>query len=213
MNGLATTLAIVLLFGTTSLLHGQDIPDDKGFTLVKEKDNIFVYERWITFPKTNPPVEAREVMGIFYAKTTIDKALALVKNESKIKEWQSHVEKFRVYPQTDSMWYEYSYHDIPWPVSDQDHFLIYEIKENLPSERIFLTFESIQNNKLAPVGDDAHRMRLSGSWRFEKKEKNVKITYRILSMPSTIPRIFTDPVIRNNLMSTVKSYIRLLEEN
>lgn len=212
MNGIATTLVIVLFLGITPLLHAQEAPDEKGFTLVKEKDNIFVYERWITFPKTDPPVEAREVMGIFHVKTSIEKALALVRNESKIKQWQSHVEKFKVYPQTDSTWYEYSYHDIPWPVSDQDHFLIYEIKESLPGQRLFLTFESIENNKLAPVDKDAHRMRLAGSWNFEKKGSSVKITYRILSMPSSIPRIFTDPVIRSNLMSTVKSYISLLED-
>jgi hypothetical protein len=55
-------------------------------------------------------------------------------------------------------------------------------------------------------------MRLAGSWLFEKKGDKLKITYRILSMPSHIPRMFTDPVIRNNMMSTIKSYIKLLEE-
>jgi hypothetical protein len=212
MNGRDTVFVTLLLLLNSGTLYGQDKPEDKGFTLVKEKDNIAVYERWIFFPKSDPPVEAREVMGVFSVRTTIPEAVALVKNESKIKAWQSHVDKFKVYPQTDSTWYEYSYHDIPWPVSDQDHFLIYTIKESIPGQRLFLTFETIVNDKLAPVEEDAHRMRLSGSWLFEKRERDIRITYRILSMPSSIPRIFTDPVIRNNLMSTVRSYIRLLEE-
>ena len=180
--------------------------------MVREKNGIRIYERWIFFPKKDPPVDAREVMGVFSASTTIEEAVALVRDEARIKLWQSHVSKFKIYPQNDSVWYEYSYHDIPWPVSDQDHFLIYTVEENIPGERFFFTFESIVNDTLAPVDDDASRMELSGSWLFEKKGNEVKIAYRILSMPSNIPRIFTDPVIRNNMMSTITSYIELLEK-
>lgn len=193
-------------------LWAQNGDDEKGFELIREKDNIFIYERWVHFPKVSPPVEAREVKGVFFARTTIQEGAALLKNEKKIRQWQSHVSKFKVYPQTDSTWFEYSYHDIPWPVSDQDHFLIYEVKESKPNERLFITFESVPHAKLAPIDEDADRMRLSGSWLFERNGDKVKITYSILSMPSHIPRIFTDPVIRNNMMSTIKSYIKIVEE-
>ena len=153
------------------------VPDDnEGFSLVKEKDNISIYERWRHFPKTNPPVEAREVKGVFYAKTNFKEAVALLKNEKLIYQWQSHVSKFKVYPQTDTTWFEYSYHDIPWPVADQDHFLIYEIQHQ-SKDLVYVTFESIVNDKLAPVDEDAHRMRLAGSWLFEKQKDKLKISY------------------------------------
>lgn len=188
------------------------VPDDnEGFNLVKEKDNVSIYERWRFFPKTNPPVEAREVKGVFYAKTDFNEALALLKDEKQIQEWQSHVSKFKVYPQTDTTWFEYSYHDIPWPVSDQDHFLVYEIQYQT-ADTVYVSFESVVNDKLAPVDEDADRMRLAGSWLFEKQKDKIKITYRIYSYPSSIPRIFTDPVIRSNMMSTIKSYIRIVEK-
>ncbi|MBT1705016.1 hypothetical protein [Chryseosolibacter indicus] len=187
---------------------------DEGFQLVKEDGNISVYERWITFPKSNPPVRAREVKGEFTVRATIKEALALVQNESKIYEWQKHVSKFKVYLQKDtSVWYEYSYHDLPWPVSDQDHYLEYRIQEGSTSNRLFVVFETATNDTHAPVDDDATRMVLAGSWLFEEVEDNkIKIAYRILSMPGNIPRIFTDPVIRSNLLSTIKSYIKILEE-
>lgn len=204
-------LAIVALSSLISCPVLAQVPDDNdGFSLVKEKDNISIYERWRFFPKTNPPVEAREVKGVFYAKTDFKEAVALLKNEKLIYEWQSHVSKFKVYPQTDTTWFEYSYHDIPWPVSDQDHFLIYEIKYQT-QDTVYVTFESIVNDKLAPVDEDAHRMRLAGSWLFEKQKDKLKISYRIYSYPSSIPRIFTDPVIRSNMMSTIKEYIKLVE--
>jgi hypothetical protein len=205
-----TFFVFFLLIGNHVFLCAQDNAD-KGFVLVKEKDNIFIHERWIIFPKSSPPIEAREVKGEFFVRAKIHDAVALLKDESRIKEWQSHVEKFKVYPQTDSTWLEYSYHDIPWPVSDQDHFLEYKIEKE-DSDEVFITFESILNSKLGPADEDATRMMLAGSWRFEKMNDKLKITYRILSMPSSIPRIFTDPVIRSNMMSTIKSYIKILEE-
>jgi hypothetical protein len=214
MNRIDSTLLLVtcLLLLSFACMGQDDSPENKGFELIKEKDNISIYERWVTFPKSKPAVTAREVKSVFYANTTVEKAFALLKNEATIKEWQGHVSKFKIYPQTDTTWFEYSYHDIPWPVSDQDHFLVYEIDENIPGEKIFITFESIVNKKYAPIDQDADRMTLAGSWTYEKSDDKVKITYRILSMPSSIPRLFTDPVIRNNMMTTIKSYISILEK-
>ncbi|MEO5602648.1 MAG: hypothetical protein ABIR06_17120 [Cyclobacteriaceae bacterium] len=183
-----------------------------GFELVREADNIVVYERWITFPKSDPPVTAREVKSEFFVKGDIQNALALIRDERQIKNWQKHVSEFKVYPGTDSVWHEYSYHDIPWPVSDQDHFLEYRIENPLQSDGMFITFESVRNDSLAKNRKGVSRMTLSGSWYLQQHSDNkIKITYRILSMPSSIPRFFTDPVIRNNLMSTVEAYIKILE--
>jgi hypothetical protein len=213
MNQLRIAIAILFLYGAHVDGEAQAVlPDDKGFRLVRQSEDVSIYERWIHFPKTNPPVEAREVKGVFYAQATIKEGFDLLRSEAKIQQWQSHVSKFKVFPQTDSTWYEYSYHDIPWPVADQDHFLVYKIAENRVGQRMFITFESMVHPTLGPVDADATRMVLSGSWMFETQGKNIKITYRILSMPSSIPKVFTDPVIRNNMMTTIKSYVKLLQE-
>jgi hypothetical protein len=185
------------------------------FELVRknEKEKISIYERWITFPGSNPPVKAREVKGDFFVQSTVPKALALLKNEEKIFKWQSHVSEFKVYVTSDTTtWNEYSYHDIPWPVSDQDHFLEYTVQPGSNSERVKIVFQSKVNAAVAPVREDASRMQLYGTWTFEKiDEQKIKVSYTILSKPSHIPRIFTDPVIRSNLMSTIESYIDVLE--
>ncbi len=182
-----------------------------GFELVRDEDSILVYERWVTFPASEPPTTAREVKSEFFIKGNIEDALALLQDESKISVWQKHVTEFKVYPHSDSLWYEYSYHDIPWPVSDQDHFLEYRI-QNPVEDGVFITFHTIENNKLAPVRKGVSRMTLSGSWYLEETAGGkIKATYRILSMPGNMPRFLTDPVIRNNLMSTVRNYIDILE--
>jgi len=200
-----------LVFAVLTCTSGQ--AQDEKFTLVREDDSIYVYERWIIFPDSDPPQDAREVKGEFYIKSTMKEAFKLLKDEKRIMQWQKHVTEFKVFPlQTDTAWYEYSYHDIPWPVSDQDHFLVYRI-ENNDYNSMFVTFESIANERMSPVRDGVARMNLVGSWTFQKiSDYKIKATYRIISQPSSIPRIFTDPVIRRNLMSTIKAYIRILEE-
>jgi hypothetical protein len=211
MRMIRVLLGIVLL--TVVIFKGKSQSQEdaaNGFELVKDKDDIFIYERWVKYPKSDPAIDAREVKGVFFVKSTFDEALGLVQNDKKIKEWQSHVSKFKVYPLNDTAWYEYSYHDIPWPVSDQDHFLIYKV-EKKTMDSLFVTFESFEHTKLAPVDEDADRMKICGSWLFEKRKDKLKITYSIMSWPSNIPRLFTDPVIRGNMMSTIKSYIKILE--
>lgn len=183
------------------------------FELVRKENNIAIYERWITFPKSKPPVKAREVKGEFTITTSMEKAVALIRDEKRIRLWQKHVSEYKVFPANDSMWFAYSYHDIPWPVTDQDHFLVYTLRERIPGKEWFIMFETQTNDALAPARKHADRMVLAGSWRLQKiSPSRIKVTYSILSMPSDIPRIFTDPVIRNNLMSTIKSYISLLEK-
>jgi hypothetical protein len=202
-------LLLLLLFWQH--VAGQEPNDD--FTLVKEDENIFIYERWTIFPASNPPVKAREVKGVFHVKSRIDDAVKLIQDERKIYDWQKHVSEFKVYLKTDTSWWEeYSYHDIPWPVSDQDHFLEYRVDPTSTSKNVFITFKTKVNHKLAPVRENVNRMVLSGSWRIEEVDRNkIRVTYSILSMPGNIPRMFTDPVIRNNMMSTIKHYISILE--
>lgn len=184
-----------------------------GFKLVRDEDGILVHERWVKFPGSDPPVTAREVKSEFYTRSSLQEAMALLLDEDAISEWQTHVTEFEVHPHSDSTWFEYSYHDIPWPVSDQDHLLEYTIEDPVEKDGIFITFRSIEDEKLAPVRKNVSRMTLAGSWYFQKtRDGRVKVTYRILSMPGSLPRLITDPVIRSNLLSTVRNYIDLLEE-
>jgi hypothetical protein len=193
------------------MAHAQTGTHD-GFEVVKDEDGILVHERWVTFPGSDPPVTAREVKSEFFIRSNIQSALSLLRDESRIGSWQKHVSEFKVYPHTDSVWHEYSYHDIPWPVSDQDHFLQYTLQDPVENDGVFITFRTVENENKAPLRKNVSRMTLSGSWYFQRaKDGRIKATYRILSMPGSLPRLITDPVIRNNLMSTVKSFVYLLE--
>jgi hypothetical protein len=191
----------------------QEKPAEK-FELVKKDGVIELYERWIIFPDSRPPLEAREVKTVFLINASIYDILHLLRDEKKIKLWQTHVSEFKVYLQPDTtFWLEYSYHDIPWPVSDQDHFLEYHLAERKRGQELFLTFKSRLDLAIAPKQKNVTRMVLSGSWRMEQLSPHqARVTYRILSMPVGIPRLLTDPVIRSNMVSTIKAMARVAEK-
>lgn len=77
---------------------------------------------------------------------------------------------------------------------------------------ITLAFKSKVDDGIAPVRKGVTRMELSGSWRLEQiAPGKVKATYIISSKPIGIPKFLTDPIIRSNIMTTIKEYIALLE--
>lgn len=193
---------------TTAL--AQEVED---FVLVREEDSVYIYERWIKFPGTDPPQDAREVKGVFTVTSSFKEVVSMLRNPKWVMKSQKHVSEFKVFPlRVDTAWHEYSYHDIPWPVSDQDHFLVYTIERH-DDQEMFISFESTPNEKLAPVRSGVDRMNLLGSWTLQMlTEEKIKVSYRIISEPSNIPRIFTDPIIRRNIVSTIKAMIEILEK-
>ena len=182
------------------------------FVLVKKEGSICLYERWLTYPSSDPPIKAREVKGEFFYNNTVAEGLRLLKDEKRAQEWKSNISEFRVYPSRDSStWHEYSYHDIPWPVSDQDHFMEYKIGRK--GQLLSIYFESKVNDALAPLREGVNRIYLTGCWTMEQVSPGkVKVTYTVLSKPVGIPKAVADPFIRSNFISTFQEFIALMEK-
>jgi len=214
LGNMKANLKVILAIAGYLCLNAAIAQGDPEFVLVKQEDSVFIYERWIKFPGTEPPQDAREVKGEFTVHSTANELIRLLKSPKWVMKSQKHVSEFKVYPlAVDTAWLEYSYHDIPWPVSDQDHFLVYKVTKEDENEMI-VAFESTKNDKLAPERSGVARMNLLGSWTINKLDENrVKVVYSIISQPGNIPRIFTDPIIRRNIVITIQSIIEILEED
>jgi len=181
---------------------------DQGFVLVKSEPPFEVHERWVEFPGKKPVVTSRELKTEFTVNASISKIIGIIKDESRVKAWQGHVSKYKLYLKADTtVWEEYSCHDIPWPLSDQDSFMEYKLTEVTPEKEYIINFKSRVDKKIAPEYENINRIELIGSWKFVWVSPNVvRVTYRVQSVPKThIPRMIVDPVIRNNLVETVKS--------
>lgn len=186
---------------------------DAEFVLIREEPSITLHERWINYPGKVPPVPAREVKGEFEVNASIYHILALIKDEKKIHDWQNHIGEFKVFASPDTnVWHEYTYYDAPWPVHDQDHYLKYKVIKSDPGKEVLIEFISDVNHKRAPVVEDVTRLEINGSWRMEQLAPGkARVTYRVQSMPGGAPRMITDPVVRSNMMSSIKSLKELAE--
>lgn len=205
-------LFTLLSIGTLCPSTSAWCQEEDEFVLVKKEGSISLYERWLTYPASDPPIKAREVKGVFYYNNTIAEGLRLLRDEKRAKLWKSNIAEFKVYPSRDtSTWYEYSYHDIPWPVSDQDHFMEYTLARK--GDVFLIFFESKVNSTLAPVREGVNRVYLSGSWRMEQiSPGRVKVTYKVFSKPAGIPKAVADPFIRSNFITTFQDFIALVEK-
>jgi hypothetical protein len=200
----------LVLMLTQQVLRAQS-DEDSEFQLVKRSGEISLYERWIDLPGEEDK-QAREVKSVFYYNSSMHAALRLLQDQNKAMQWQDHVSEFKLFPQGDTTrWYEYSYHDIPWPVSDQDHFMEYRISSS-DRGQMLISFKSQIDEKLAPERKGVTRIILKGSWHFEQiAERRVKVTYRIYSLPLDIPRMLTDPIVRTNMVSTIEDFVAMVE--
>lgn len=189
--------------------------DPEGFVLVKSDPPFEVYERWVDFPGKKPVVTSRELKSEATIRTTIYEVLAVLRDETLVKEWQSHVSEYKIYRKQDtSSWNVYSRHDVPWPVDDQDSYMEYNVTEIQPGQELFINFKSRVDHNVAPEHDDITRIELVGSWKLvQVSPELVKVTYRIQSAPKGhLPRMLIDPFIRSNLLSTIKSLKELVEK-
>ena len=201
----AATMLVIFLGGLCARAQ-----DGEAFTEVKRDGDVAIFERWVPL-HSNPDIKVRELKTEFYYRNSLDAGVQLLRSEKMAPEWRSHLLEFRIYPRTSHQWLEYTYHDIPWPVSNQDHFLQFDVRKQTPQQTL-ISFHSIESDQHAPL-DGVTRITLRGSWLFEQVgHSRVKVVYRVTSIPSGIPRVFLDPIIRSNMMTTIKSYIQLLEQ-
>lgn len=202
------TFAVLLVFISFHVFPQTSTPADE-YEIVRQDERIFLYERWADFPGTT--TKARALKVVFTTSASMDKMITVITQEAKLKEWQKNLAEFKSYPKNDSVWHFYTWYNMPWPLTDQDYFALYKIRERTPN-RVVLVFEPAVNEKLAPKREKIDRMKAYGKWILEKTTAGkIKVTYFITGEPVNIPRAVTDNIVRNNFMSTMNTLISVAE--
>ncbi|NJO69436.1 MAG: hypothetical protein HC830_09305, partial [Bacteroidetes bacterium] len=98
-------------------------------------------------------------------------------------------------------------YDIPWPLSNQDCIVKYELLQT-SSEKVFhVQMKGIPD--YIPAKDGITRIdHLLGSWVITTSSSNTcKVSYTIMSgQPPKFPRWITDPIIQSNLVNTMDAF-------
>lgn len=203
-------LAVCALLGAAAeTVANNGETDTASFVLVKEDNGISLYERWYA---VRPDLYAREVKATFTVNAGSEAALALIKDESKGRDWNRNTEEYRVLAGEDDIWFGYIQYDLPWPVSNQDCVL--KFNRYYSRNGMQILFHNAHHPSF-PVQKRIQRIpEISGKWIFRESSEGMTVEYYITTTPSdTLPTWLTDPIIRNNLIHNLLAFKNILEKN
>lgn len=176
------------------------------FTLVKQADNIFLYERWIDAPESG---KVREIKAVFLVRASVPAIVELIKDPARGRSWNANAKTYQVLPLQDAnRWISYIQYDIPWPFDDQDCCLAYHYHNNEVS------FESTHNAAFPVTAGMSRMTGTKGKWVMENMHSgHVRVTYFITTDRSKkIPRWVSDPIVHSNLFKTMAQFKKLAEQ-
>ena len=181
-----------------------------GFSLVKSAEGVMLYERWIT--RANQSA-VREVKAVFTAVAHPHQVIRLLKDGPRGKQWNSNALEYKVEHTTSPhAWSTYIRYDLPWPMDDQDGWLLYhcEMQQGLPMVVHFSSAPPGQH----PVYDNITRVHgTRGRWEIEPAGDAIRVTYIVSTeRSSTIPRWMSDPLVQQHLVKTMQKFKAQLEQ-
>ena len=182
---------------------------ESTFTLVKSKNNIDIYSRWIPVTEKR---SARQIQVKFSIDAPIDEALSIILNDNEFTTWMKGTcESRRVQTADQNHWVSYVRFSIPWPLNDQDCIIKYALnKHNSTYYEVSIDGDPEYLNPIDGVNRISH---MTGSWKLVQTGPNrTLIEYTIFSnQPSSFPKWITDPIIQNNMVHTMTAFREKVE--
>ncbi len=200
---------LVMLMQTTI----AGISGEGDFKQVKQENGVTLYERWITGSEGE---KIREVKAVFTARTDVESVVNLLTDQTKGKQWNTNARDYNVITTgVRTNWITYIRYNIPWPMGDQDCCLSYRVSKDACNPRAgTISFESTISNQF-PVTSSVTRIAgTKGRWQLEDAQNGtIRITYIVsTSRNKKVPRWIADPIVRNNLVSTMTTFRDILEK-
>lgn len=207
---------ICVLFGfmqSTDLAITANNLSDDTFKLVKTDKDISYYERWLKDEEENL---LREVKLELLVKAEIDEVVNIIKDESLAVRWNSSVDQCSIVDQFDSAWVTYYRYAIPWPLSNQDCVLLHEVEKqnNNAQEAVIINFKSIEHKDFEKIQGIKRLDDILGRWEIlQTSNDKVILRYFIRTAPnSSFPKWLSDPIIRNNLITSLANFRTIAEQ-
>jgi hypothetical protein len=182
------------------------------FILIKQDKNINVYAKWI---RVDEKRSARQLKAEFTVNASFAKIIGLIKDDKTTTQWMKNTKSYYIIKTVDlNNWFAYVEFSVPWPFSNQDIIIKYELPTPNAFSQTEIRFTGVpdylQKNK--GVTRISH---LEGTWRLMYLDKNLtKIEYVMFSKQApAFPRWITDPIILHNLLSTMDAFRELVNKN
>lgn len=202
----AIVLMTLILTCRSSLFATNTLPD---FKLIKSEDGVALYERWIRH-NGNTVRELKIVFATF--RVGVPELAALLKDASKGNKWNVKAAQYKIKNgENEYLWYNYIRYELPWPMNDQDCSLQFRASAGAGS----ITFSSVNNNSY-PLQKNVTRIEgVRGQWLVERlRGDSSRVSYQIVTSKSgSVPRWVSDPIVYDNMITTISRFKRLLISN
>jgi hypothetical protein len=217
-----TTFIAIMLFLHSASFPGKDpsVPVKSGkpgpeaadgFILARSDGNIKILYRWIN---TEAPQAVRQLKAEFIAHCPMNRILDVIHDDNHFQEWMSNTKSYyRVKSVDTGNWYSYVQFSLPWPLSNQDCILHYQLKTPASPDfvQLFITGEPAYLKEFKGVKRISH---LDIQWKLRSiGPGRTLVEYYVFSnQVSDLPRTLTDPIIQKNLLRTMNAFRETAEE-
>jgi len=197
-----------LLIALSSLIMaaGSVAPASTDYKIVKQDKIVTLYERWI---QAGPGEKVRELKANFEVRSNSAKLVSLLQNQQLGTRWTPHAKEYKVSPAArPNQWINYVKYAMPWPFDDQDCCLLFSV-DNASQISFTSTFSDTY-----PLKKNTSRIsKANGKWLMQDKGNGIlNITYSISTAKSKkVPAWISDPIVRNNMVETMKAFKKILE--
>ena len=206
------TTALIVIMGASILVnsHANMHPGETGYTLLKKEKNITLSSRELILPNNHA---TRELRAEFMVEATAETILLVLKNDRYATRWMKGVKEFSTIRKvSENDWYAYVQYRIPWPLSNQDCVIRYKCNAAENGHGYILNLNGTPD--YLPVKPGVERIsHMSGRWIITESINNrCRVVYTVYSeQKPKYPRWATDPIIHQNLISTLSSMIELAQ--
>ena len=176
---------------------------DEDFKILKSRDGIDLYYRWMVMPEGN---RVRQMKAVLEINGSAEEVMTLLKDENRAMQWISSAEQYKNLTQADgNEWVSYIQFSVPWPLADQDVILEYSCRSNSPGETV-IDF-TCNPDYIAPVDGVSRMKNINGSFVIHTRPdgKCLLECYFLSKKASKIPTWLTDPIITGNIINLMES--------
>jgi hypothetical protein len=172
------------------------------FVLVRNEDDILLYSRWI---QVNETTATRQVKADFVIDCPAARVVSILCDEKTYLNWMTATKScYRLKTIDTNQWYSYFQFSIPWPLSNQDCVLKYEVKTYDELSKTVIKIAS-DAGYLKPNKGIERISNMVGCWIItEIEEGKTRVEYFVYSVQKPkFPTWMTDPLIQKNLIRTM----------
>jgi hypothetical protein len=206
-------ILMTLILTGLAMMSLNAIPphNESVYTLVRTEKNIALSIRDIQLPAN---YSVRQLRAEFVVAGNAATMLHVLRDEKFALQWMKGVKEFVVISRNnENEWFAYVQYKIPWPLRNQDCVIRYQCKSVENGDGFVLNLNSIAD--YLPERSGIERItHMSSRWAISQCNDNMcMVEYTVYSEQNPrYPRWAIDPVIQNNLISTLSS-LRELAEN